>query len=186
MLERASELAQKAMVLEDSLPAPHVVLSTVYIVQKYYDQAVAEGERAVTLDPNDAASYQLLGATLSVAGRPEEGIDLIKKAMRLNPHYPPLYVTNLCVAYRMTGRYKEALVWGKKLVSLAPNYPPAHFNLAIVYSELGRMEEARAEVEELRRINPTVSLEIFKQFLPYKDPAVVERHLEAMRRAGLK
>ena len=48
------------------------------------------------------------------------------------------------------------------------------------------MEEARAEVEELRRLNPNVSLEIFRQVIPYKDPAVVERHLEALRKAGLK
>ena len=43
-----------------------------------------------------------------------------------------------------------------------------------------------AEVEELRRMIPNVSLEMFRQGLPYKDSTVLERHLEALRRAGLK
>jgi tetratricopeptide (TPR) repeat protein len=111
---------------------------------------------------------------------------LIEKAMRLNPRYPPAYVLNLSFAYRMAGRYEEALVPGKKLTSLAPNWAPARFNLAVIYSELGLMEEARAEVEELRRLNPNVSLEMFRQGLPYKDSAVLERHIEALRKAGLK
>ena len=106
--------------------------------------------------------------------------------MRLNPRYPPTYVFTLSVAYRMAGRYEEALVPGKKVAALLPNWVPAHVNLAFIYSELGRLEEARAEVEELRRLNPNASLELFKQTLPYKDPAVVERHVEALRKAGLK
>jgi tetratricopeptide (TPR) repeat protein len=161
-------------------------LGTVYLWQKQYDQAIAEGERAIALDPNDAVSYMQLGNFLALAGRPEEAIGLIERAMRLNPRYPPMYILNLSFAYRIAGRYEEALVPGKKVISLAPNWLPARFNLAVIYSELGRMEEARAEIEEVRRINPNVSVEMIKQGLPYKDPAVLERLIEALRKVGLK
>ncbi len=46
--------------------------------------------------------------------------------------------------------------------------------------------EARAEMAEALRLNPHVSLEWFKQFLPFKDPAMLERHIAALRKAGLK
>ncbi len=59
-------------------------------------------------------------------------------------------------------------------------------NLAAIYSRLGRQEEARAEAAEILRISPNYSLEWAKQALPFKDPAVLERHLEAQREAGLK
>jgi hypothetical protein len=58
--------------------------------------------------------------------------------------------------------------------------------LAAVYSELGKDAEARAETAEVLRINPEFSLEVHRQRMPIKDPAVLERHLAALRRAGLK
>ena len=56
-LERALTLAQKAVALDDSLPAAHSLLSEVYTQKQQHDQAIAEGERAIALDPNNADSY---------------------------------------------------------------------------------------------------------------------------------
>src|SRR5215510_8663939 len=84
-LERAFALVQRAAALDDSLPVPHRVLSLVYLGKTRHDQAIAEAERAIALDPNNAEAYMGLGSTLAMAGRPEEAIGLIEKAMRLNP-----------------------------------------------------------------------------------------------------
>jgi len=59
-------------------------------------------------------------------------------------------------------------------------------NLAAVYAELGRDEEAREEAAELLRINPSLSLEVCRQRAPIEDPAMLERHIAALHRAGLK
>ena len=56
-LERALALAQQALALDDSLPVAHSRLSFVYAQKQQYDQAIAEGERAIALDPNNADSY---------------------------------------------------------------------------------------------------------------------------------
>jgi adenylate cyclase len=61
-----------------------------------------------------------------------------------------------------------------------------HAGLATIYSELGREEEARAEAAEVLRINPKYSLEVWRQRFLYKDPAVLECMLAALRKAGLK
>ena len=53
-------------------------------------------------------------------------------------------------------------------------------------SELGQLAEARAAAAEVLRINPQFSLAIHEQREPIKDPAVLERHLVALRKAGLK
>jgi adenylate cyclase len=185
-LERAFELAQRAATLDDSLPLPHWVLSRVYLWKKQHEQAIVEAERAIALDPNEAEGYVALGITLASAGRPEEGIRLIEKAMRLNPHHPPLYLHNLGFAYREAGRYEEALVPLKKVITLNPNFALSHLNLAACYAELGRLEEAQAEAAEVLRISPNFSLEGARQSWPYKDPVDLERFLDGLRKAGLK
>ncbi len=187
LLERAFELAQRAVALDDSLSLPHQILGNVYLWKKQHEQAIAEAERAIALDPNDAEGYRSLGTILVYAGRPEEGIGLSEKAMRLNPRYPLLCLFNLGFAYRVARRYEEALAPLKKVLTLNPNFSPVHYQLTICYVELGRVEEARAEAAEVMRINPNArsSLETVSQ-LPYKDPAVVERMIAALRKAGLK
>jgi len=62
----------------------------------------------------------------------------------------------------------------------------AHLVLASCYAELGREEEARAAAAEVLRINPNFSLEVWRQMIPFKDPAELERYLAGLRKAGLK
>src|SRR5262249_34816478 len=102
-LERAVELGQKAIALDDSLPPANGLLSWVYARKKQYDQAIAEGERAVALDPNNADSYAQQANVLNFAGRPEEALRSVQQAMRLNPHYPLLYLVQLGWTYQLTG-----------------------------------------------------------------------------------
>ena len=46
----------------------------VYAQQRQYDQAIAEGERAIALDPNNVGSYAMQAEVLNLAGRPEEAL----------------------------------------------------------------------------------------------------------------
>ena len=55
-LERALALAQQALTLDDSLPAAHSLLSEIYAMKQQSNQAIAEGERAIALDPNNGDS----------------------------------------------------------------------------------------------------------------------------------
>ncbi|HJY81109.1 MAG TPA: adenylate/guanylate cyclase domain-containing protein [Candidatus Binatia bacterium] len=185
-LERGFELAQRAVAMDDSLAQAHAILGVVYLWKKQYDQAIAEAKRAIALDSNLADAYVWLGEILKFAGRPEEAIGLIETAMRLNPHYPASYLFILGTDYRLMGRYEEAIAVLKKALTRNPDLLPAHINLAVVYSELGREEEARAEAAEVLRLNPKYSLEVLRQINPFKDPAVNERLIAALRKAGLK
>ena len=99
-LERAFELAQQAVTLDDSLSESHWLLGRVYVWKKQHEQALVEAERALALDPNNADGYWNLGNILTFAGRPEEGIEVIEQGMRLNPRYQPsdLLQFRLCLS----------------------------------------------------------------------------------------
>ena len=59
-------------------------------------------------------------------------------------------------------------------------------DVAATYGELGRVEEARAEVAEFNRLSPQTSGEAWKQRLPYKNQAVSERLIDSLRKSGFK
>ena len=188
-LERAAELAQKAVTLDDSLPGAHRLLGYVSLWKnRQHDLAIAEGERDLALDPNNAEGYVTLANILTFAGRPEEAIGLLEKGMRLNPRAPNywFYLFELGHAYHWLGQTEKAIALQKRVLLLNPNNFVAHLELATIYDELGREEEARAEVAEALKLNPVYSLEALRERHPYKDPAALERTIEALRKAGLK
>ncbi len=184
-LQRALKLAQKAVALDDSLPLAHTYLAWAQVSRKQYEEAIAEGERAISLDPNFAESYSRLGIILSFAGRPEECVSLVEKAMRLDPHYPPMYLFYLGHAYFAMGKYEEAIAALKRSLTRTPDLIACNLFLAVIYGELGRKEEAQAQVAEVLRISPRVSVEGQRSRMPFKDQAVLERFIDGLRKAGL-
>jgi TolB-like protein/Tfp pilus assembly protein PilF len=160
------------------------------MMQGQLEQAIAWGQKAIALGPSQDLPYFHQGLIVGYAGRFEEAIALIKKAMRLNPIYPPAYLTYLANNYFLTGRYEEALEAHRKALE---HYPKGgapfaiHLGLSAAYIELGREEEARNQAAEVIKINPMVSLENLRKgfYSYYKDPAHSERFLSALRKAGL-
>jgi hypothetical protein len=104
-------------------------------------------------------------------------------------HFALLWSGKRCAIFRVSTPfiYKLPLsCYAPQFIARYPNILPAHLTLAVVYSELGQAAEARAEIAEVLRLNPNFSLEVHKQRMPIKDPAVLERHIAALRKAGLK
>ncbi len=111
---------------------------------------------------------------------------MVEQALRRKPNVADYHLINIGAAYDLARRPEEAIAPLKQYLSRYPNILGAHLTLAAVYSELGREAEARAEAAEVLRLNPQFSLEVHKERVPIKDPAMLERHLAALRKAGLK
>jgi adenylate cyclase len=185
-LEEALAVAQRVFALNDTSLWGHMGLGSVYLWQKQYDQAMVEMERAIALDPNLALSYAFLAETLSRVGRLEEAMGMVEQALRHKPHVADWHLSSVGVAYYLAGRPEEAIAPLKQYLTRYPNVLGAHLTLAAAYSELGREADARAETAEVLRITPKFSLEVHRQRAPIKDPTMLERHLAALRKAGLK
>jgi adenylate cyclase len=175
VLERAVTLAQQAIALDPSLPGAHQTLAYVYLARRQFDQALAEAEQAVQLDPNDADACVTLGEVLSCANRPAEAIGYIEKALLLDPHYPPSFPFALGQAQYLLGRHDEALFSFTRVLTRNPLHIRARFFVAMIHYEQGRVEEARAELRAVEKIEPTFSFWQMKTITPYKDPEPMER-----------
>jgi TolB-like protein/predicted Zn-dependent protease len=132
-LERAFELAHKALALDDTLPWAHALLSWIYLDKQQPEEALAAAEQAIALAPSFADSYVVQGSILSRVGRLEEGLRSLEKAMRLNPRPPAWYLRFLAQTYSWTGRYAEAITALKVAILRNPWDASTHAILAFAY-----------------------------------------------------
>jgi adenylate cyclase len=186
-MERAFTLAQQAITLDNSLAGAHMLLGGIYLWwDRQYERAVAEGEQGLVLDPNCGTCAAFLGHILTFAGRPQEAVSLIEKGMRLDPCCTEFNAIFLAEAYLFLERYEDAIAPAIRSLSYSSDSQAGHLVLTVSYSKMGQEEKARAAAAEVLRVNPKFSVEVHGQMLPAKDRVVVERHLAALRKAGLK
>jgi adenylate cyclase len=183
---QALEAAQRAVALNASSSMGHLALSLAALMNKHYAQAEAEVEQSLALNPILLDTYAVAAGILNWLGRPAEALRLVEQARQLNPKPSSLYFLPLGHAYYLLGRTEEAIAPLQRVLSVYPHRIDTHVLLAAIYSELGQIAEARAEAAEVLRLNPKFSLELHRQRMLIKDQAVLERHIAALREAGLK
>ena len=183
---RAFELAKKAIALDESNSMPHLVFAKIFLLQRQHDKAIAEGERAVSLAPNEADAINILGQILRFSGSPQEAASMHERAIRLNPIPTAQYFYQLALCYTFIGEHEKAIATCKEALHKNPDDFVGRLTLTIAYSSLGRDEEARSEAKEVLRLDPKFALEYASKTWPYKNDADRDFVLNALRRAGLK
>ncbi|UCE52286.1 MAG: tetratricopeptide repeat protein [Desulfobacterales bacterium] len=191
-IKRALEISHKT---SERWPASyrHSFMNMIYFIQGQHEKAIAEGEKAIALAPNDPRNHIIFALALNAGARPEEAIVHAKKAMRLEPYYPAWFLDMiLAPSYDQAGRYEEALEVDKQLLERAKKggWPlqNAHQSLAVGYARLDRMEEAQAHAAELRKIDPNFFVERWRRsphLSMIKDQKWLDSIAEMMRKAGL-
>ncbi len=139
----------------------------------------------MALDPNGAYVTAFLGNALNWAGRPEEALNLTRKAMRFSPLHPSWYVGVAAHANRLLGRYEEAVVLYQKAIKQTPDYISPHIGLTASYAEMGRLDDARSQAAEVLRIDPRFSIGRYAQARTYRLPEHAQHNLDALRAAGI-
>ena len=118
-----------------------------------HEAAIAAFERAIALNPN-FTQWRFV-PVLIFAGQPERAIEVGRSHMRLDPFYLPLVPAWLGLAHYMLKRYADALPLLQECISRAPSFSGGHIRAAATYARFGKLEEARAEVAEVLRIQPS-------------------------------
>ncbi|WP_170134851.1 BTAD domain-containing putative transcriptional regulator [Acuticoccus kandeliae] len=184
---RAEEIAEAAIDADPGYSGGYLALSTLRRFQGDFERSLALVEEALAIAPNDADAVMYKGRMLRLLpGRAEEAIATIEQAMRLNPFYPPDYLSQLSWAYFAAERYPEAHQTALDYAKLRPNHDHAHWRLAMTYSILGEPEKAAEEVAATLRLNPSRTIAATLAASPYatSNAALMETEIAAMRAAG--
>lgn len=184
-LDRALELAQKGVALDDSVPQTHWALGYVYLMRKELEHAEAAAMRSIAVAPNYADGYGLLALINNNLGRPEKAIEQIHKGVQLNPYYTWDYPYNLGRAYYSLGRYEEAIASLEQAQERNPNAAPIKSFLITSYVRAGRQGDAEWLAEELQMLNPSETVSHTEKSIPISDPALKQAFLDDLRAAGL-
>ena len=189
ILDRALQMAEKIVAINDSSWLGHFGLSAIYLYKQQYEKAQTEAEKVIALAPENADSYALLASIFVSIGRSGEAIELIEKAMQLNPAMPAWHLTLLGLAYSRSGRQIEAVAILRRVLDRNLSHGDAfraHLLLAMLYVGLDREENARAEAQEILKLVPNFSVEVWGQRDLNKDRAQTQRDMAALQTAGLK
>jgi len=184
-LLRSQALATKAITLQESIPVAYFVRGLAHREMGEYVEALTEAQKAIEYDPNYANGHVLLATLLYYAGRPQEGLERIKKAMQINPHHPYNYTFHLGQAYFILRRYDEAVAAFQQGIASNPAAERLHVWLAAAYAQSGEIDEAEWEADQVLTLNPGFSLNRLLEAFPFQDPADREHFLGALRKAGL-
>ncbi len=177
-----SDELQTALSLDDNDADVHRILAALKLNFNEHDKAIYHQERALSLNPNSDLIVVQQGELLTWLGRPAEGIDWIRRAMRLNPYHPERFWSHLGRAQYTARMYADAIQSFSKLA--APDHTH-HAFLAASSAQLGDHTAAAAHAREVLQREPTFSIQSYLGTLHYRQPSDTEHLREGLVKAGL-
>ena len=154
-LSRAEEMANKALSLDNSDVRAHIILGRIHIFHHRYEEAKAEIERAIAINPNDATGLAGRGNILMWLGQTDAAIEALELAQRIDPELNPIDRFALSLAYYLKRRYDAAIEQAELNLRKTAGANFSRIVLAAAYAQHDRSEDAARVVTTIRRIDPT-------------------------------
>jgi adenylate cyclase len=158
------------------------------VYRRKYKEALIKAETLLAADPNDPDNLVMMAEVLTFTGRSAEAIDLIKRAMKLNPKYTASYLFRLGLAQFCTEQFEEA---AKTLETyhMRDPYGLRMWVLAAVYAHLGRQKDAADALKKSMRGREYIDYNVEKVVrytnFPFNNQRDTEQFAEGLRKAGL-
>ncbi len=190
-LERATEIAKRAVALDDSDSRAQAQMGWVLLYRRHYEQARQHIDKALALNPHHPDIVMVLSLYELWSGDPEAGVAKVKEAMRLDPF--GRYGGPLGIAHYSLRNYQDAVAALNAVRTKLPRFIAWR---AASYARLGQDEQARATAEEFVEVAsagmaecgaspPESWLDFLAQRAPYKRQEDLDHYLGGLRKAGL-
>jgi TolB-like protein/Flp pilus assembly protein TadD len=185
--EPAERAALRAVDVAGDDAWARTALGSVYFSTGRLDDAIAEFETALQLNPNFCMAYGYYALALCYCGRTEDAYQAAQHAVRHSPRDPSLAIYYGVAAYArfMEKKYAEAIGLARDAVRQRGDLTGAYRVLTVAAAMSGDLALAASALQELRRIQPNISLEWIANQLPWRFDGDREHYLEGFRRAGL-
>jgi len=182
------EAARRAIEIDGEDPAARWALGRLYMKQGDYEEAQAEIETAIRLNPFSAEPHRTVGRILNDQGKYSETVEAMNEALRLCPNDPAIGIVmaRLAEAYFHLGDYDQAVLWSRRALrgAIAPRlWGRATFLAAMGHK--GDMDGAKRVLTEMLAQRPEFSLSFTRKHYPITLPEAVDRFVDGLRKAGV-
>jgi adenylate cyclase len=181
-LARAVSIGETGITLDRHESKCHLALGVAYLLRAAHDKAGYHLARGMVLNPNDDLIMVENGRYLMYVGRPQEGIELLRQAMRRNPYHPNWYWNVLGRCLHTAGEFKQAIPVFERIET--PQFW-THAYLAACYAAVGDEAKAARQVDATIASAPNFTISAFAQTLPYLHKPDLHRFTDTLRGAGL-
>ena len=182
--QKAGELARQVLVHEHLSPQvarlANWLMSYVLVQERDFEGAITAADKTVALAPYDMFVLSRLMMVLVQAGRLDQALHWADEAAAHDPGLGWSYNYGRGWVYLLMERFAEAADALKQT-----EFNDAHLLLAIAYSRLGRLAEAKAEVGKMMKINTTITLQRWRFGYSFRDPGILDRYSLDLVQAGL-
>jgi class 3 adenylate cyclase/TolB-like protein len=185
-LARAEALAQKALSLDPASTTAYRLLAEVHLMRRRFDLALGQIDRALEINPSDAACFSMRGEILVWAGKPTEALPWLEGALRLDGANTRATFL-LGAAYYLLDRYGESVEAMDHALagSLGRNTQvTGRAVLAAAYAQLDRRPDAERERSAAMRIAPFLDAERFAS--QFGTQTAHDHMLEGLKKAGFR
>jgi TolB-like protein len=172
---------------DDEDPWAHLALATAHTYMRRLDEAIAEFEAALRLNPSFSLAHGYYGLVLSWFGRSQEGGQAARRAMLLSPRDPFSAIYSAVAGYAefVARNYHEAIRLARDGIRQRADFAGAYRVLTASAAMADETELATATLAALRRVQPNITLAWCTRELLLPEPERMH-FVEAMRRAGLE
>jgi adenylate cyclase len=171
-----------ALALDANDADVHRILAALKLNFNEHDKAMYHQERALSLNPNSDLIVVQQGELLTWLGRPNEGIDWIRRAMRLNPYHPQRFWSHLGRAHYTARSYADAIDSLSKLTTADHTH---HALMAASSAQLGDQVAAGAHAREVLLRQPDFRVSAYMQTLHYRQQPDTDHVCDGLLKAGL-
>ena len=184
LAERAALAAIRA---DSEDPWAHHALGNVHLFTRRFDDSLAEFELALQLNPNFSLAQAYYGLTLSYCGRWQDADLAARRALRLSPRDPFSALYYGVAAYaQFNGRnYEDAMRLARESIRQRADFVGGHRVLTAAAGMAGKADAAAAALQELRRVQPNISMAWLAHQMPFQHDADRKHYLDGFRQAGL-
>jgi adenylate cyclase len=162
---------------------------TYAVLLHVFEEGLDLADRALMMHPNSVLVRNRVASVHAACGESDEAIAQCEVARRTNPidtrKAATATSTVLSTALYYAGRYEEAIAAGRRALAFAVTSSIARKYVAISLAQIGRIDEAQAEMAQFIKDRPGASLALFRR-QSFRHKWMHELHLEGLRKAGLR
>jgi adenylate cyclase len=179
---QSNAAGERALALDDNDADVHRLRAAINIIRDDLTKARYHQERALALNPNYDLVVVQMGELQTWLGNPLDGIEWIRKAMKLNPHHPERFWSHLGKAHFAARQYAEAI---EAFMHLSTMDTSQHAFVAAAYGHLGDKTAAGAHADRVRTLDPDFTTQGFLGTLHYAEDSDRQHVVEGLAKAGL-